>query len=81
MGVGGGAALANFIVIPSTSLSECVRLFFVCYGGGGDSHRLATHSNQASPTAGGPRHSLTSEIRLTPLSQEVHCARTKVAWE
>jgi hypothetical protein len=28
--------------------------------GGADSHRLATHSNQASPTAGGPRQSLTS---------------------
>ena len=39
-------------------------------GGGADTHRLATHSNQASPTAGGPRQSLTSEIRLTPLPQE-----------
>jgi hypothetical protein len=49
--------------------------------GGADSHRLATHSNQASPTAGGPRQNLTSEIRLTPLSQEVPSARTKIVWE
>jgi hypothetical protein len=50
-------------------------------GGGAHSHRLATHSNQASPTARGPRQSLTSKIRLTPLSQEVPSARTKIAWE
>jgi hypothetical protein len=41
---------------------------------GADSHRLATHSNQANPTAGGPRQSLTRKIRLTPLSQEVPSA-------
>jgi hypothetical protein len=33
-------------------------------------------THQANPTAGGPRQSLTSEIRLTPLSQEVPSART-----
>jgi hypothetical protein len=55
-----------------------VRLFssFFCgLPGGADSHRLATHSNQASPTAGGPRQSLTSKIRLKPLSQEVPSAQ------
>jgi hypothetical protein len=40
-----------------------------------------TQHSQANPTAGGPRQSLTSEIRLTPLSQEVPSARTKTAWE
>jgi hypothetical protein len=45
------------------------RLFILWVTRGADSHRLATHSNQAKPT-GGPRQSLTREIRLTPLSQE-----------
>jgi hypothetical protein len=40
-----------------------------------------TQRNQANPTAGGPRQSLTREIRPTPLSQELPSARTKIAWE
>jgi hypothetical protein len=55
--------------------------FFCGLPVGAGSHRLATHSNQANPTAGGPRQSLTREIRLTPLSQEVPSARPKIAWE
>ena len=55
-------------------------LFLCGLPGGADSHRLATHSNQASPTAGGPRQSLTSEIRLTmyslPVSQQQACQLT-----
>ena len=51
----------------------CSSFVFVGYqgGGGGRSPTGWPHSNQASPTAGGPRQSLASEIRLTPLSQEV----------
>jgi hypothetical protein len=51
------------------------RLWFFVWGGlpGGAGLPPAGHTqrNQVNPTAGGPRQSLTSEIRLTPLSQEV----------
>ena len=40
-----------------------------------------TQRNQANLTADCPRQSLTSEIRLTPLPQEVPSARTETAWE
>ena len=62
-------------------LSRCAVDVFFGLPGGADSHLLATHSNQTSPTAGGPRQGLTSEIRPTPLSQEVPSARIKIAWE
>ena len=48
--------------------------------GGADSHRLTTHSNQASPTAGGPRQSLTSEIRLTPLIGYIVYVGLTILW-
>ena len=45
--------------------------------GGGPAPVGHTQRNQASPTAGGPAQSLTSEIRLTPLCQEEPNAQTK----
>ena len=67
-----------FHLVPATAActvtGTATGLFWVC--GGGGSHRSATHN--ASPTTGGPRQrsteSLTSEIRLTPLYQEVRTA-------
>mgnify|MGYP001807734652 CR=1 FL=1 len=55
--------------------------FFWVTRGGGLPPAGHTQRNQANPTAGGPRQSLTSEIHLTPLSHEVPSARTKTAWE
>ena len=52
-------------------------VFFCGLPGGGLPPAGHTQHIQANPTAGGPRQSLTSEIRLTPLSQEVPSARTK----
>ena len=57
------------------------QFFFLVTRGGGLPPAGHTQRNQANPTAGGPRQSLTSEIRLTPLFQEVPSARTKIAWE
>jgi hypothetical protein len=54
--------------------------FFWVTRGGADSHRLTTHSNQASPTAGGPRQSLTSEIRLTPLIGYIMYVGLTILW-
>jgi hypothetical protein len=54
-----------------------------CFGGyQGGGVPLAGHTqlNHANPTAGAPRQSLTSEIRLTTLSQELPCAWTKIAY-
>ena len=39
-----------------------------------------TQLNRVNLTTRGPRQSVTSEIRTTPLSQEVPSARTKTAW-
>jgi hypothetical protein len=55
--------------------------FFLVTRGGGLPQAGHTQRNQANPTAGGPRQSLTRKIRLTPLFQEVPSARTKIAWE
>jgi hypothetical protein len=60
-------------------LSRSLFVFWITRARGAG-HRLATQRNQANPTAGGPRQSLTSEMPPTPLIQEVPCARTK-AWE
>ena len=54
---------------------------FLGYRGGGLPPVDHTQHSQANPTAGGPRQSLTSEIRPTPLSQQVPSARTKKAWD
>jgi hypothetical protein len=57
------------------------QVFFGYQGGGADSHRLATHSAiRRTRLPGAPRQSLTRKIRLTPLSQAVPSARTKIAW-
>ena len=74
------------MAICSGASSECVGsyalpLFFWATRGCGLPPAGHTQCNQANPTAGGPRQSLTSEIRLTPLFQEVPSARTKIAWE
>jgi hypothetical protein len=63
-------------------LSSCASHVFWFFWGvtrwGGLPPAGHTQRNQANPTAGGSRQSLTSEIRLT-LSQEVPSARTKSA--
>ena len=66
-------ALGYWVLGKSTSVKRCRGRGSLFFGlpGGADSHRLATHSNQASPTAGGPRHSLTSEKRPTPRGRMV----------
>jgi hypothetical protein len=51
--------------------------FFLGYQGGGLPPAGHTQHSQANPAAGGPRQSITSEIRLTPLSQEVPSVLTK----
>jgi hypothetical protein len=68
---------------PSLMMLAPRRLFFGGLPGWADGLPPAGHTqrNQANPTAGGPSQSLTSEIRLTPLSQEVPSARTKKTWE
>jgi hypothetical protein len=57
----------------------CSTRFLFCFFGGvarGDGLPPAGHTqhSQAHPTAGGPRQSLTSKIRITALSQEVPSA-------
>jgi hypothetical protein len=53
---------------PGSSLLSC---FFVVARGGGLPPAGHTQRNQANPTAGGPRQSLTSEIRLIPILQQL----------
>jgi hypothetical protein len=68
--VSAAADTCTGILLACLMITWAVHHFFGLPGGA-DSHRLATHCNRASPTAGAPSQSLTSEIRLTPLSQEV----------
>ena len=84
---GGGAASDDMHLFESYGPWLCdhqAKTFFGLPGGGGEGGLPPaghTQHSQANPTAGGPRQSLTSEIRLTPLSQEVPSARTKNVWE
>jgi hypothetical protein len=67
--------------MPPVRHRHCMwHMFVLVTRGGGLPQAGHTQRNQANPTARGPRQSLTREIRLTPLSQAVPSARTKIAW-
>jgi hypothetical protein len=75
----------NGLHTGTTAQIECqgcsATIFLWVTRGGGLPPAGHTQRSQASLTAGGRRQSLTSEIRLTPLSQELPSARTEIAWE
>lgn len=69
------ASTSGFVTVPCT-----LHCSFWGSLGEGDSHQLAEHGAiRMSSPAGGPRQSLASKTRLSPLSQEWPSARTKNA--
>lgn len=72
----------SFAPVVVSTLKVGGRAVSFCGLPGADSDRLTTHTTQPSKTdCWGPGQSLTSEIRLTPLSQKMPTAWTKRAWE